>query len=155
YAPPSSPIPFKRGAASPKIEILDDLELPTGFVRIGLWQDAFDSNGILLDNNDNLAENFIKNDRRSFSIRITDYARRGTRPTANNPGTRAQITASWWTIHTNSSIDDNNNGVPDITLTETSNGSGVFTSRALMLVTDTEDQQVHTDAGRQFDDDGN
>lgn len=104
----------------------------TGFVRMGLWDDAFDvlnlpALGIDLPL---LNAGFIDNDSRRFHIRVQDPARAG----------QGHVNVSWGTT------DDNPNN-PQITLVEHGGNPGIFSSRALMLVSDEDDRQVRTDSG--------
>lgn len=111
------------------------------FLRMGLWDNAFDpptappltEGGVLL--NDAAEEkNFVGADTRRFYLRVFDPDRAG------------QVKVDWRTLRE----DDSNLDRPadqSVTLLETQTGSGVFVSRALMLVTDADDQKQETDSG--------
>jgi hypothetical protein len=111
----------------------------TTFVRMGLWDNAFrlptDPLGLLI-NNEAEADNFVGADTRRFHVRVRDVSKR-------NAG-RVQI--DWFTLN----AAGNNLDAPvtrDITLVETPANSGVFISRGLMLVTDSDDQNQATRTG--------
>ena len=112
------------------------------FLRMGLWDNAFDpppagspprtenvlANAVAED------KNFVGADTRRFYLRVFDPDRSG------------QVTVDWRTLKE----DDSNLDRPAdqrVTLLETQTGSGVFVSRALMLVCDGDDQKQETDSG--------
>jgi outer membrane protein OmpA-like peptidoglycan-associated protein len=109
----------------------------TTFVRIGLWDNAFDPATGNLRNNAAEAQNFIGSDTRHFFFRLRDPSRAGT------------ATVRWRTLFANDANDDPRTpaGNQDLTVTETAAGSGVFLSRAVMLVTDDVDRAQATDSG--------
>ena len=102
-----------------------------GFVRFGLWDHAFaDTKGTLF-NGPTEAGNFVGADSRRFYIRVKDRSRAG----------RGRVTALWRTRSADLKNFIDAATDPTITLLETSAGSGVFASRALLLVTDKDDKQ--------------
>ena len=107
------------------------------FVRFGLWDDAFDPATGNLRNNAAEAQNFVDSDSRHFFFRLRDASRAGT------------ATIRWRTLFANNTLDDPRTpaGNQDLTVTETTAGSGVFLSRAVMLVTDDVDRGQATDSG--------
>lgn len=119
---------------------VDAAEPVASFVRIGLWDHAFDPATANLLNNSAEAQNFIGRDSlgkeaRRFYFRVTD---------ANATG-QAEVRAEWRTEFGAGGNDD----APAsqiISLLPTSNPE-VFTSRAIFLVTDTIDQAQATDSG--------
>ncbi|MDQ3684464.1 MAG: peptidoglycan-binding protein, partial [Acidobacteriota bacterium] len=105
----------------------------TTFARMGLWDRAFDAAGAVL-NNEAEADNFVGADSRRFYLRVRDTAVSGS------------VQVNWRTLD----AAGNNLDAPatqSITLLETGAGAGVFTSKALMLVTDTNDQNQATHSG--------
>jgi hypothetical protein len=111
----------------------DENDPTTLFVRMGLWDHAFDSTGAILDKPDE-KDNFAGADTRRFYIRVRDTA-------ASN-----RVTVKWRTLK--------QDGTPldapasqDLSLVETSSGSHVFVSRALMLVSEENDQKQSCDSG--------
>lgn len=114
----------------------------TNTVRVGLWEDAFDPATGNLRNGQAAVDSFIDRDPRRFHLRVRDASADG------------EVTAQWkTTVRDNAGLeadDDNPSTVPfsaDLTLTETAANSGVFTSRGVMLTTDTTDQNQATDSG--------
>lgn len=105
----------------------------TTFARMGLWDHAFDAAGAVL-NNEAEANNFIGADTRRFYIRVRDTAASGS------------IQVNWRTLD----AAGNNLDAPatqSLTLTETGAGTGLFASKALMLVTSADDQAQATHSG--------
>ncbi|MCB0082127.1 MAG: peptidoglycan-binding protein, partial [Caldilineaceae bacterium] len=105
------------------------------FVRFGLWDNAFRANGALF-NDAAEANNFIGADMRRFFIRVRDVSQQGA----------GHINARWHAVDQTGA----NFQVPadrTITLIETAANSGVFLSRALMLVTDQDDHNQNTHTG--------
>jgi len=119
-----------------QVEVTDrNVAAGVNFVRFGLWDNAFRTNGTLF-NNQVEANNFIGADTRRFHIRVRDVLSRGN----------ATVIANWRT--TNAA--GNNLDAPanqSVTLVETPANSGTFISRGLMLVTDTQDQNQGTHTG--------
>lgn len=114
-----------------------DLNVAAGvtFVRFGMWDNAFNAASVLF-NNQAEANNFVGADTRRFHIRIRDILSRGN----------AQVTANWRTINqAGNNLDAPAN--PGVTLIETPANSGIFISRGLMLVTDSQDQNQGTHSG--------
>lgn len=104
------------------------------FVRVGLWDDAFDTATGALLNGATDATNFISRDSRKFHFRVRD-------PVATN-----EVRIDWRTRFDNGVNDD----VPpsqSLSLLEPVAGSHVFASRAVMLVTDTDDRNQGTNSG--------
>ncbi|TWT43972.1 hypothetical protein RAS1_03760 [Phycisphaerae bacterium RAS1] len=103
------------------------------FARIGLWDEAFDASGNVL-NAEAEADNFIGADSRRFYIHVTDSTASGS------------VRVRFKTVYPNGRDQDSppNN---TITCTETAAGSGHFISRALMLVTDLKDKFQRTHSG--------
>ncbi|MFN8496342.1 MAG: OmpA family protein [Anaerolineae bacterium] len=103
-------------------------------VRIGLWDRAFDSTTGNLRNQRTETLNFVGADSRRFYFRLRDAS----------AATEAQI--NWRTVFGDGSTD---HAPPSqaLTLTETAAGSGVFISKAVMLVSDNDDRQQATDSG--------
>jgi hypothetical protein len=112
------------------------------FLRMGLWDNAFDppaagspaGTANALANAAAEDKNFVGADTRRFYLRVTD------------PDVAGRVKADWRTLKE----DDSNLDRPadqSVTLLETQTGSGVFVSRALMLVSDGDDQNQQTDSG--------
>ncbi len=104
------------------------------FVRLGLWDNAFDAvTGNLLNDTAD-ARNFISLDNRRFYFRV------------RNPAAAAEVTVNWRTVFEDGSNDD----APanqSLSLLETAAGSGVFISKAVMLVADTTDRDERVNSG--------
>ncbi len=104
------------------------------FVRFGIWDNAYDAAG----NVQNAAaegSNFVGSDKRRFYFRVKD------------PGATAnEVTIKWKTLKTDGS-DDDAPATQTLTLLETSAGSKIFVSRAVMLCTDDTDRNQPTDSG--------
>jgi hypothetical protein len=111
----------------------DENDPATLFVRMGLWDHAFDSTGAVLNKTDE-KDNFAGADTRRFYIRVRDTA-------ASN-----RVTVKWRTLKQDGT-DLDAPASQDLTLQETSNGSHVFVSRALMLVSEENDQKQSCDSG--------
>lgn len=109
------------------------------FVRFGLWDNAFRAPGSppgLLFNEEAEADNFAGADSRRFHLRVRDVSARNT----------GRVQADWLTL------DQSNNNLDapatkDVTLVETPANSGIFISRGLLLVNDTDDQNQTTHSG--------
>ncbi|MDB5674420.1 MAG: hypothetical protein JWM65_1402, partial [Sphingomonas bacterium] len=103
-------------------------------LMFGLWDQAYDARGNVRNDRAETA-NFIGLDARRFYLRVAD------------PGaTGGEVTVDWRTLNAARANDD----APAsqvVTLTETSAGSKVFVSRALLLVTDDTDVAQATDSG--------
>lgn len=106
-------------------------------VRVGLWDNAFDPITGNLRNGQAEAANFAGSDTRNLFFRLRDPGASGTR------------VIRWRTIFADGTGDD----APappdsqDLTVTETGAGTGIFLSRAAMLVADNVDRQQATDSG--------
>lgn len=111
----------------------DENDAATTFVRMGLWDHAFDSTGTVLNKLDE-KDNFAGADTRRFYIRVRDTA-------ASN-----RVTVKWRTLKQDGK-DLDTPASQDLTLVETSAGSHVFISRALMLVSEENDQKQSCDSG--------
>jgi hypothetical protein len=111
----------------------DENDPATVFVRMGLWDHAFDSSGTVLNKADE-KDNFAGADTRRFYIRVRDTA-------ASN-----RVTVKWRTLKNDGTVLDAP-ASQDLTLLETSTGSHVFVSRALMLVAEENDQKQSCDSG--------
>jgi hypothetical protein len=103
-------------------------------LMFGLWDQAYD-NLNSVRNNQPETDNFVGLDRRRFYIRVRDQAATGS-----------TVTAQWRTLNA-ANADLDAPASQDVTLTETSPGSKVFVSRALMLVTDETDASQDTHSG--------
>jgi hypothetical protein len=129
------------------------------FVRPGLFDRAFrlaaDSAGpadSLYNRQDDVRvgtaplndpENFIGRDSRAFYLRINDPAR-NLDPTKTEELPSSAV--SWFTL-TSTLADDDNPANSGLTFVETADSSGIFLSRALMLVPDTLDVNQTTNTG--------
>lgn len=106
-------------------------------VRVGLWDNAFDPTTGNLRNGQAEAANFVGSDTRNLFFRLRD------------PGVSGTRVIRWRTAFADGTGDD----APappdsqDLTVTETGAGTGVFLSRAAMLVADNVDRQQATDSG--------
>ncbi len=116
------------------VEVLDSAGAVTDFVRVGLWDKAFDARGNL-KNAASDAHNFVGADSHRFSFRVTDPLRKG-----------GEAILEWKTVFADGSADDAP-GSKDITLVETAAGSEVFVSHPVMLVTNQIDKKQATDSG--------
>lgn len=114
---------------------VDGNELRTNHVRIGLWDHAFDRASGALLNAAGEPDNFVGADTRRLYFRVRDPQASGT------------VQIDWWTEHGSDNSDDDKPATRSLTLTETAGGSGVFVSRAVMLVTDDVDAGQATDSG--------
>jgi hypothetical protein len=110
-----------------------ETEAATSFVKIGLWDNAFDTTSGNLINNRSETSNFIGSDSRRFYFRVKDAE--GAAP----------LRIRWRTSA--GSRDDDVPSSQEITLTETRADSHIFVSRAVMLVTDDHDRDQATNSG--------
>lgn len=112
---------------------------PLTFVRVGLWDNAFDASNVLTPRNA-LAEaaHFVGADTRRFHFRVGD-------PSA----TGAEVPIDWRTRFPGGVNDDPGaaGGSPSLTLPQVTGSAGVFASRAVMLVSDAVDKAQATDSG--------
>ena len=114
------------------------------YVRFGLWDNAFDitdPSSPVVKNDNSESANFVGSDSRRFYFRVYD-------PSA----TTTTVTVEWYTQTSVGGIDDDgkgpsHSGVDTITLTETGANTGVFVSKALMLVADEVDNAQVTNTG--------
>ena len=114
----------------------------TTFARMGLWDHAFDPPAAgspantpnVLANDGAEDKNFVGADSRRFYIRVTD------------PNANVRVKVDWRTLKEDGT-DLDRPGDQSLTLLETNTDSGVFTSHALMLVSDADDQKQETDSG--------
>ena len=114
--------------------VVDQNEPVARFVRVGLWDRAFDSATGNLHNDAAEATNFVGADTRRFYFRVHD------------PGSSGEVRVRWKTT-TGSGANDDAPASQQATCIETGAGSGFFVSRAAMVVTDTIDQQQTTNSG--------
>lgn len=120
--------------------LLDKNEPVATFVRMGLWDHAFDPANGNLRNNAPENQNFVGRDSlgkeaRRFYFRVTD-------PFAKSLN---QVTVKWRTEFESGGTDDAP-GSQDISLIKTAD-PGVFVSRAVFLVDDSVDKAQSTDSG--------
>lgn len=103
-------------------------------VRIGLWDRAFDNATGAVRNNVAEAANFVGADTRRFYFRLRD------------PSASGEVQINWRTAFGDGTTD---HAPPSqaLTLTETGAGTGVFLSRAVMVVTDDDDRRQPTNSG--------
>jgi hypothetical protein len=121
-----------------QLEIVDSATATASaatFVRIGLWDHAFDTTSGSLHNAQAEAANFVGADSRHFFLRVRDAAASG------------EVQVAWRTVFASTGADDDARAQPDVTLTESSAASHVFLSRALMLVTSDVDRNQATHSG--------
>ena len=104
-------------------------------LMIGLWDQAYDPVSGDVRNGQAETANFVGSDRRRFYIRVND-------PHA----TGSTVTARWRTLGAGGGNDDAP-ASQDVTLTETSAGSKIYVSHALMLVSDETDAKQPTHSG--------
>jgi hypothetical protein len=117
------------------LEVLDAAGAVATSMPIGHWDNAFDAAGNVANGAAEPA-NFAGADTRRFFIRLRDASRTGTGSTD----------VEWRTVQEN---DDDLFTPADrrVTLVETAANSGLFVSRALLLVTDNDDQNQGTHSG--------
>ncbi len=120
------------GAAT--IEVLDAAGNVTSFVRFGLWENAFDATHTPF-NDEAEVNNFVGADARRFSFRV------------NDPSAAAQVSINWRGVFSGGTPFTDTPTSQALTLLETSAGSGVFVSKAVMIVNNHEDVQVQTHSG--------
>ena len=108
---------------------------PVTFVRIGLWDNAFNAAGTVVNNADE-ANNFVGADSRRFFFRLRDASQAG----------QNSVPLEWRTVRENGD-DFFTPARPTVTLVESPPGSGLFLSRGVMLVTDFVDQDQGTHSG--------
>ena len=129
--PPPATIEFITDKANDFV--VDASDPVTAFARMGLWDHAFTAPDKLNDTAPE-ANNFVGADSRRFYLRIKDTVAHG------------RVTAKWHTLD----AAGKNFDVPadeTITLLETAANSSIFVSKALMLVTDSDDQHQSTNTG--------
>jgi hypothetical protein len=118
---------------------VDPTDPSIGFVRFGLWDNAYDAAGDIR-NGVAEADNFVGSDRRRFYLRVTN-------PAANtNPAVAEEITVDWFTTQSDGT-DDDHPAISTVTLVETGPNTGVFASRAVMLVVNNLDLAQVTNTG--------
>jgi outer membrane protein OmpA-like peptidoglycan-associated protein len=117
------------------LEVLDASGALVNFAQIGLWDNAFDAGGAVL-NAEAEANNFAGADTRRFFLRLRDASRAG----------KGSTDVEWRTVQEN---DDDFFTPKDlrVTLIENPLGSSQFVSRGLLLVTDESDQNQGTHSG--------
>lgn len=106
-------------------------------VQVGLWDGAFDPVTGALLNGATAATSFVDLDPRNFHFRIRDPRRAG------------EVAIGWRTEFDNGADDDARRapGSDQLSVTETAAGSGIFVSRAVMLVADRVDRDQVVDSG--------
>lgn len=108
-------------------------------LMFGLWDSAYHPSGHPsagdVRNGASEADNFVGDDHRRFYLRVNDPGATGT-----------TVTARWRTV-TAAGANDDAPASQAVTLTETSSGSKIFVSRALMLVSDDVDARQPTHSG--------
>ncbi|MCH7814895.1 MAG: hypothetical protein IID40_12845, partial [Planctomycetes bacterium] len=104
------------------------------YVRFGLWDNAFSAAGAVLNGAAENA-NFVGSDSRRFYFRVQD-------PSA----TTASVDINWKTLD-RTRADEDAPASMVLTLLETAADSKVFVSKAVMLVTETDDRDQATDSG--------
>ena len=117
-----------------KDHVVDEKSPTADFVRIGLWDQAYNASGDV-KNTAAEADNFVGSDFRRFYFRVTD----------SSVAARF-VTIQWKTIKNDKSDDDAPASL-DLTLQATHFGSKVFVSKAVMLVTEDTDRAQATDSG--------
>ncbi|MFH1748264.1 MAG: peptidoglycan-binding protein [Planctomycetota bacterium] len=122
---------------------VDTSDPRSSLARVGLWDHAFDPGTGNVRNNVAEAQNFVGADSRRFYFRLSD------------PRASGDQQVQWRTRHESDNTDDDAPASQDITLTETAAGSGVFVSKAAMLVADNTDANQATDSGLTSGDVGN
>lgn len=114
--------------------IVDETDPTTDFVRVGLWDAAYDAAGNI-KNAVAEADNFVGADTRRFYFRVRDIA-----------AAASQIEVNWKTLRSDET-DDDAPGSQTLTLSETAAGSKIFVSKAVFLVTDDTDRDQPTNSG--------
>lgn len=108
---------------------------PATSIRFGLWDNAFRADGTVF-NDAAEANNFVGADTRRFHLRVRDASRR-------NAG---HISVNWFGVD-QAGNDFQVPGDRSVALVETAANSGVFISRALMLINDEVDNDQATHSG--------
>jgi hypothetical protein len=108
---------------------------PLTFTRFGIWDQAYDATGNVLNG---IAENanFIGRDHRKLHFRVRDVAAAGN-----------SVAIDWKTLQSNRTSDDDAPASQALTLPESAPGAHVFISRAVILVTDDTDRDFPTNSG--------
>jgi hypothetical protein len=114
--------------------VVDENEPVARFVRVGLWDRAFDSITGNVRNAEAETANFVGGDTRRFYFRVHD------------PAATGEVKVRFKTTGTGGR-DDDSPATRDVSCLETTPGSKFFVSRAMMLVTDTVDQAQTTNSG--------
>ncbi len=130
------PLPMQVVEDTNTNHAVDDSDTVLKYVRFGLWDHAFNTNtptGVINDNSE--STNFIGCDSRRFYLRIKD-----------TKATGSTITADWYTQKSDGT-DDDHPGTSTVTLTQTGTNTGVFVSKALMLVADDVDNNFAPNTG--------
>lgn len=124
----------------PTVQFLSRDGSDTRFVRVGLWDDAWNPQTGALYNDAADASNFIARDSRCFMLRVTDMeaAERNA----------ATVQLGWWTTRVagNAAVDDDHPNPCSLTLTRVA-GTDFYRSRPVMLVTDDDDAAQATHDG--------
>jgi len=103
-------------------------------VKFGLWDNAFDSAGAVRNGPAEL-DNFVGSDSRRFYFRVRDPA-----------ATTSNVSIQWKTL-TGARADDDAPASMALDLLETAPNSHVYVSKAVMLVTETDDRDQATATG--------
>jgi len=114
--------------------VVGNTEPALPFVRMGIWDQAFLPTGELR-NGPAETDHFVGRDTRRFYIRVRDPAATGT-----------WIDVQWRTL-TASRANDDAPATSTLTLQQTARGSGVYVSRAVMLVNTDIDANQSTHSG--------
>lgn len=110
-----------------QLRVIDSTGSPTPFVRVGMWDEAYD--GLSLRNDPDPANHFIDRDQHRFSVELVD-------PGANEDVARREVVlARVGTLFEfpHGGVRDYTDPLTDIALTETSEDSGVFVSETQLL----------------------
>jgi hypothetical protein len=104
------------------------------FVRYGLWDQGYDAGENIKDGATEAAS-FVGSDKRKFHLRVRDR------------GATGSASVNWKTVKADRVTDDDAPASQLLTLPETSAGSKLFISRAVMLVIDDVDRDQPTNSG--------
>jgi Carboxypeptidase regulatory-like domain/PAAR motif len=120
---------------NPTVQVLDAAGNVTTFVRFGLWDNAFNASTNALFNDEAAADNFVGADTRRFSFRV------------NDPSAATRVSINWRARFTGGGDYTDTPADQSLTCVETAANSGIFESKAVMLVADHEDTQEGTHSG--------
>jgi hypothetical protein len=131
-----APVEFVEDSNDNKI--VDGGDASVMRARIGLWDQAYDS-AVNVRNGNSEVDNFIGSDNRRFYIRIAN-------PAANIDSAIAEtIQVDWYSTKSDGTDDDHPPG--KLALFETGSNTGVFVSKAVVLVSDDVDANQQTNDG--------